>query len=46
MASVGLVLKSTSGFDHNYIIHSYTHYLKNTAITQCPRKIQMIYCLM
>ena len=30
---VGLVLGSTSGFDHNCIMHSSAHYLKNTAIT-------------
>ena len=29
----------------NCIMHSFAHYLKNTAITQFPRKIQMIYFL-
>ena len=30
---VGLVLGSTSGFDHNYIMHSSAHYQKSAAIT-------------
>ena len=43
---VGLVFRSTSSFDHNRILHSSAHYLKNTTIKQCPRKIHMIHFLM
>ena len=45
MASVGLVLMSTSGFDHNYIMHSSAHYQKNAAIT-VSKKDPYIYFLM